>query len=115
MATAQHAWGQVRLANKYGTPLPPDAFYDSQGSITRDGQQAYSVKAFGEYKGFALGLLIEIMCGSLVGVPMMIRSTSGSSFAGQLPRRGAVIMVLDPAIMVDPQEFRRQNDALLTH
>jgi LDH2 family malate/lactate/ureidoglycolate dehydrogenase len=26
MATSQHAWGEVRLANKYGTPLPPDSF-----------------------------------------------------------------------------------------
>lgn len=115
MATARHAWGQVRLANKYGKPLPPDAFYDDEGNITRDGKQAYSVKSFGEYKGFALATLVEIMTGSLVGVPMMIQSTAGSTFAGKLPRRGAVIIAMDPADMVDPEEFKRENSALLAN
>jgi L-2-hydroxycarboxylate dehydrogenase (NAD+) len=115
MATAQHAWGQVRLANKYGTPLPPDAFYDDRGNITRDGEEAYSVKSFGGYKGFALAMLVEIMCGSLVGVPMMIESTAGNTFAGKLPRRGATIIALDPANMVDPEEFKKENSELLAN
>lgn len=113
MATAQHAWGQVRLANKYGTPLPPDSFYDRDGNITQNGKDAYSVKAFGEYKGFALAMLVEIMTGSMVGVPMMIPSTSGRTFAGKLPRRGAVIVAFDPAATVDPTEFRERNTELL--
>ncbi len=113
MATAQHAWGQVRLANKYETPLPPDAFYNDKGNITREGKEAYSVKAFGGYKGYALALMVEVMTGSLVGVPMMIESTAGSTFAGKLPRRGAVIIAFDPANMVDPEEFKKQNSELL--
>jgi L-2-hydroxycarboxylate dehydrogenase (NAD+) len=115
MATAQHAWGQVRLANKYGTELPPDAFYDDAGNTTRDPKKAYSVKSFGEYKGFALALLVEVLCGSLVGVDMMIESTSGSTFAGKLPQRGAVIMAFDPAAMVDPELFKQQNTELLNN
>jgi L-2-hydroxycarboxylate dehydrogenase (NAD+) len=115
MATAQHAWGQVRLANKYGTPLPPDAFYDDKGNITREGKEAHSVKAFGDYKGYALALMVEVMTGSLVGVPMMIESTAGSTFAGKLPRRGAVILAFDPANMVDSEEFKKQNSELLAN
>lgn len=115
MATAQHAWGQVRLANKYGAPLPPDAFYDDEGNITLEGKEAYSVKAFGGYKGYAVALMVEVMTGSLVGVPMMIESTAGSTFAGKLPRRGAVIIAFDPANMVDPVEFKKQNSELLAN
>lgn len=55
------------------------------------------------------------MCGSMVGVPMMIESTAGSTFAGKLPRRGAVIMAFDPANMVDPDEFKKENDKLLAN
>ena len=36
MATAKHAWGEVRLANKYHTELPADTFYDNEGNVTRD-------------------------------------------------------------------------------
>jgi L-2-hydroxycarboxylate dehydrogenase (NAD+) len=113
MATAKHAWGQVRLANKYGTPLPPDAFYDEHGKITRNGKQAYSVKPFGDYKGYALAMLVEIMTGSLVGVPMMIDSTAGSTFAGKLPQRGATIIAIDPTVMVDLEQFKQENSSLL--
>ncbi len=113
MATAMHAWGQVRLANKYGTQLPPDAFYDDHGAITRDGKQAYSVKAAGDYKGFALGMLVEVLCGSLVDIPMMLTSIAGSTFNGKIPNRGALVTVYDPGIMLDPAEFKRRNSKLL--
>jgi L-2-hydroxycarboxylate dehydrogenase (NAD+) len=114
MATSQHAWGEVRLANKYGTPLPPDAFYDEQGNITRDGKEAYSVKAFGGYKGFALGLLVAIMSGATTGVPMMIKNSGKNAFGGKTPLRGAMIIAFDPAAMVEPEEFKDQNSAILT-
>jgi len=115
MATSQHAWGEVRLANKYGTPLPPNAFYDEQGNITRDGKEAYSVKSFGDYKGFALGMLVAVMSGSMVGIPMMIENTAKNAFGGKTPLRGAVIIAFDPANMVDPEEFKKQNSELLTN
>jgi LDH2 family malate/lactate/ureidoglycolate dehydrogenase len=44
---------------------------------------------------------------------MMIESTAGSTFAGKLPRRGAMILAIDPANMVDPEEFKKENSALL--
>lgn len=113
MATSQHAWGEVRLATKYGTSLPPDAFYDEQGNITRDGQQAYSAKSFGGYKGFALGLLVATMTGSMTGVPMIIKNTGKNAFGGKTPLRGATIIAFDPANMVDPEDFKKQNSSLL--
>lgn len=113
MATAKHAWGQVRLANKYGTDLPKDAFYDNQGNITLDPKKAYSVKAAGDHKGYALALLVEILCGSLVGTDMMVESTAGSTFAGKLPVRGAFILVIDPGTMGDPSDFKQKNTMLI--
>ena len=46
---------------------------------------------------------------------MMIESTAGSTFAGRLPRRGAVIIAFDPATMIDPDEFKKQNSELLAN
>jgi len=60
MATSKRAWGQVRLANKYGTDLPADTFYDSEGNVTLDPKKANSVMPFGDYKGFSLALLVEL-------------------------------------------------------
>ncbi|HSW91686.1 MAG TPA: Ldh family oxidoreductase [Candidatus Saccharimonadales bacterium] len=109
MATSKRAWGQVRLANKYGTDLPPDTFYDNEGNVTLDPKKAWSVMPFGEYKGFSLALLFEMMCGSLVGMDMMIDSNSGNKFGQKMPERGAFIFVVDPEQTTGLDNFKKAN------
>lgn len=113
MATAKQAWGNVRMANKYGTDLPGDTFYDDQGNITIDPQQALSVMSFGDYKGFSLALLVEVLCGSLVGMPMMVNSTAKNSFGGKHPDTNAMIIVIDPAQTTDITEFKQANSKFI--
>jgi L-2-hydroxycarboxylate dehydrogenase (NAD+) len=111
MATSKRAKGQIRLANKYGTELPPNSFYDAEGNITLDPKKAYSILPFGAYKGFALAMFVEILCGSLVGVPMMIEADpSNTSFGGKTPGRGAFILVLDPEQTVGLERFKQANE-----
>jgi L-2-hydroxycarboxylate dehydrogenase (NAD+) len=113
MATAKRAWGQVRLANKYDTELPGDTYYDNEGNITLDPKKAWSVKSFGEYKGFSLALMIEIMCGSLLGMDMMVTSDSGSKFGQKMPTHNGFIIVIDPEQTVGLENFKKANSELL--
>ncbi len=115
MATAKRAWGQVRLANKYGTDLPADSFYDDEGNVTIDSKKAWSVMPAGEYKGFSLALLIEIMCGSLLGMPMMINTqNAGSTYGTNLLERGGFIFAIDPEQTVGLEKFKRANSELIS-
>lgn len=116
MATSKRAWGQVRLANKYGTNLPTDTFYDDAGEVTLDPKQAHSVMPFGGYKGFALALLIEIMCGSMVGMDNMMLDTQGvgSSYGAKLADRGGFILVIDPSQTASGYDFKAANSALIS-
>lgn len=115
MATSKKAWGQVRLANKYGTKLPQDTFYNEKGEITLDPKEAHSVLPFGSYKGFALALMIEILCGSLVGMDTMMLETNqaGSNFGVPLQERGGFILVIDPAQTAGLETFKSKNSELL--
>lgn len=113
MATSKRAWGQVRLANKYGTNLPADTFYDDSGNVTLDPKKAWSVMPFGEYKGFSLAVLVGVLCGSLVDMPMMITSTAGNAFGQKQPERGGVIMVIDPAQTTDIAQFKKSNSEFI--
>lgn len=115
MATSKRAWGQVRLANKYGTDLPEDTFYDANGKITLDPQEAHSVLPFGGHKGFALALMIEVLCGSLVGMDSMMLETNntGSNFGVPLQERGGFILVIDPSQTTSPDLFKEKNTELL--
>lgn len=109
MATAKRAWGQVRLANKYGTDLPADTFYSDKGEVTLDPKEAHSVLSFGEYKGFSLALLVEILCGSLVGMPMAKPNHTGGHFGDKMSLRGGIIFVIDPEQTVGLAQFKRDN------
>ncbi len=109
MATAKCAWGNVRMANKYGTDLPAESFYDNEGSVTLDPARAWSVMPFGEYKGFALALLFEVMCGGLNGMDMLVENTAKNQFGQKTPRRGAFILVVDPEQTVGLDAFKRAN------
>jgi len=111
MATSKRAWGQVRLANKYGTDLPADTFYNNTGEITLDPKQAHSVMAFGDYKGFALALMIEVLCGSLLGMNNMMNDTNaaGSNFGVKLQDRGGFILVIDPGQTTSLNSFKSAN------
>lgn len=109
IATSKRAWGQVRLANKYGTDLPADTFYDSKGNVTLDPTKANSVMPFGDYKGFSLALLVEIMCGSMLGMDTFIQSNAGNKFGQKMPDRGAFILVVDPEQTVGLDVFKQAN------
>jgi len=115
MATSKRAWGQVRLANKYGTDLPADTFYDDKGELTLDPKEAHSVMPFGDYKGFALALMIEVLCGSLIGMENMMVDTNaaGSQFGVRLQERGGFILVIDPSKTAVPIDFKQANSTLL--
>lgn len=116
MATSKRAWGQVRLANKYGTNLPADTFYDDNGNVTLDPKKAWSVMPFGEYKGFSLAVLVGVLCGSLVDMPLMVEdSNAGNSFGNKMPERGGMIIVIDPAQTTGLDTFKKANSKFIAN
>ena len=70
MATSTTAWGEVRLAKRFGHTLPDNSFIDSDGVPTLNAESAHAALSMGGYKGFGLGLLIEVLGGSLAGMNM---------------------------------------------
>lgn len=113
MAMSKRAWGNVRLAKKYGKDLPEDTFYNDKGEVTLNPEDAHSVMAAGEHKGFALALLIEILCGSALGMDMMVSSKAQNTFGNKLPERGAYILVTDPSQTSGAGTFVQENTALI--
>jgi len=113
MAMSKRAWGNVRLAKKYGAHLPADTFYNDKGEITQNPDEAHSVMPSGEYKGFALALFVEILCGSAVGMDMMVDSKAQNTFGAKLPERAMYILVIDPSQTSGNQGFAQRNSDLL--
>lgn len=109
MATATRAWGEVHLAKRFKHDLPENSFMDENGDVTLDPNKAHSAIPMGGYKGFGLGLLIEILCGSLAGMPM--GGNPGASY--QINTRGATIIVINPEMTVGAEQFKQENKAFI--
>ncbi|MFA6325334.1 MAG: Ldh family oxidoreductase, partial [Candidatus Paceibacterota bacterium] len=110
MATSTRAWGEVRLAKKFNHKLPKNSFLDKDGVVTENVDEAYAAIPAGGYKGFSIGLLIEILGGSLVGMNM---GKGDVNEAYHTRNRGATILVINPEMTVGKEEFKNKNEEFI--
>ena len=113
--TSAVAEGKVRVHFQKKEPTPPGWLVDHTGAATTDPSVLYadprgSILPFGGaqmYKGFGLGLLLDLLCGGLSGGPC-----SGPAFpiAGQ--GNTALFVVFDPAHFGGTEHFISQTDGL---
>ncbi|WP_427184619.1 Ldh family oxidoreductase [Bordetella bronchialis] len=101
MATTSIPWNRVMNARREGTPLPAGVALDDRGADARDAGAARALRPLGGpdygHKGYALALMIELLCGPLNGNPYGPH-ISPMYEKLQLPRRlGAFFVVIDPA------------------
>ena len=100
MATSSIAWNRVMNARREGHALPEAVAIDQSGTPTRDAREAAALLPLGgsEYghKGYALALMIDLLCGPLNGMPFADRIAP--MFADLQARRhlGSLVMALDP-------------------
>lgn len=70
MATSLAAWNKVGNARRTGSPIPPTWAFDESGHSVTDANLARSLAPVGGYKGFDLGMMVDILCALLAGGPV---------------------------------------------
>jgi ureidoglycolate dehydrogenase (NAD+) len=70
MATSIVSWNKVRVRHASGLQLEPGWAYDEDGMPTTDPAVARSLSPAGGYKGYGLGMMVEILCGLIAGGPI---------------------------------------------
>ena len=91
-ATSVVAEGKVRVARIAGKTIPDGWILDANGLPSNDPHDLYNggvLKSMGAYKGFALGLLVELLGG------VMTASGWPALEEGQRMRNGALFIVID--------------------
>ncbi len=116
--TSAAAEGKIRAQFQKKQPTPDGWLVDHTGAPTNDPGTLYneprgSILPFGgvqAYKGFGLGLLIDLLCGGLSG-------GACSNPALPLPGQGnAVVMVLfNPVLFGGVEHFLKESDGLTTY
>lgn len=113
MATTNVACGKIIVARQDGKPIPPDWAVDAHGRPATDPDKAVGLMPMAGPKGYALSLLIEILCAQLTGVPF---GTHVTRMYGELdkPRNlGHFLLAIDIARFTDPALFRAQIDLMV--
>ena len=67
MATSQVAVNRIFNARDEGRPIPLGWGVDERGEPTTDAAAVRSAVPLGGYKGYALAVMVEILCGVLAG------------------------------------------------
>lgn len=105
-ATAKYAYGTIRLAKEQHKQLPSESYISKDGKYTTDPNEAIAIVPFGEHKGYAINLLLEILTGSLVRGNMGMLQQKESEL-------GSVFIAIDPSAFVPIDEFKSSASQLV--
>lgn len=108
MTTSSTAYFSLIRAESLGQELPDGTAIDKNGKPTNNPTAALegALVTFGNsYKSSSLSLAIEILCGPLVKAAYADTALDSEY--------GTTIIAMDPALLVDPQEFKDQNTDLI--
>lgn len=114
MATSVVSWNKVRVRHASGLQLLPDWAYDGEGIPTTDPAAARSLSPAGGYKGYGLGMMVEILCGLLAGGP--IGTEILTMYGAPIEARRSIshfLMAIDIGRFVDLDSFRSRLQSLV--
>jgi len=92
------AKSEIMTRSREGRPIPEGWALDADGQPTTDPEQALkgSMAPSGGYKGFGIGLLVEVMAAALSGATLGIHASPFSGTEGGPPRTGQCFLALSP-------------------
>lgn len=107
VTTAQWAYGKLLEMQKAGEPMPKDAMIDKDGNPSTDIKDAFdgTMLPMNGFRGFSIGLAIEILGGALIGGKLGHSAVQGSD--------GIFFIAIDPDKTVGRDVFESQVEAFL--
>jgi ureidoglycolate dehydrogenase (NAD+) len=114
MATSIVSWNKIRGRLSRGEELPLGWAFDATGEPTKDPALARSLDPTGGYKGFGLGMMVEVLCGLLAGGP--IATEILPMFTSPIEARRSIshfFMAIDISRFIDVSSFRNRLQALV--
>ncbi|WP_205741881.1 Ldh family oxidoreductase [Halomonas marinisediminis] len=99
-ATSAIARGDIELYRREGRAIPEAWGVDRHGAPCSDPAEVLNHGAmtpFGEHKGSALAIMIELMAGPLIGDLLSVESSEHDEGRRGLPYHGELIIAIDPS------------------
>ena len=99
------AKSEILLRSRTDEPIEPHWALDKEGRPTTDPSKALagSMQPAGGYKGFGIGLLVEILASALSGANLSTQASPFSGTAGGPPGTGQFFIAIDPQAFAGAQ------------
>jgi len=106
MTTSVRAAAEIREAKKSGEEIPEGWAIDKNGKPTTNPEEALNgaLLPFDTYKGYGLGLVVEVLGG------LLVNAKAGNVVKG---KRGMLFIAIDPNIFVDTNTFEKNVGLLI--
>lgn len=112
MATSSMPSNKLMNHKRTGDPIKPDLVFDANGKTTTDPAQACYLGPYGGYKGFGLGMMVDIFCGMLAGGPIGTEMINMYKELGSSRNLSHFFMAIDIARFQDPAAFKTRLQGL---
>lgn len=113
MATSRISWNKLREHRTRNAKLGPALAADRRGVTCTDPHVAVGLLPAADYKGYGLGLVVEILCSTLTGMPAGPQISRMFPVDGRRRRLGHFFMAIDINRFTDIRSFRSRLSALL--
>lgn len=115
MATSLVSWNKINNFRRENREIPPHWAFDAEGKSVTDPHAARTLNPAGEYKGFGLGMMVDILCSVLTG--SLISKDIMPMYAPPLDstkrRLSHFFMAIDIARFSDPGRFRKNLQGMV--
>jgi len=115
MATSLSSWNKVNNYRRENRSLPSHWAFDAEGNGVTDPHAARSLNPAGEYKGFGLGMMVDILCATLAGglIGKDIKPMYALPLDDSKRRISHFFMALEISRFSEPALFRRSLQAMV--
>ncbi|HOW36109.1 MAG TPA: Ldh family oxidoreductase [Candidatus Omnitrophota bacterium] len=114
MATSMISWNKLMQYQAKGKRLEAGWAADKNGKICLNAAAANALLPIGGYKGYGLGLMVEILCGVLTGMPWGPHIENMFPVDGKKRRLGHFLMAIDISKFQNVGAFKSRLKKLLT-
>jgi ureidoglycolate dehydrogenase (NAD+) len=115
MATSLVSWNRIAICRRENRAIPESWALDATGVRVTDPHQAVTLNPAGEYKGYGLGMMVDILCGILSDGPVgrEIKAMYTPPLDGSKRRIGHWFLAVDIARFLEPAVFRNRLQAVV--
>lgn len=113
MATTVQAWGKILDARSKGRAIPDTWAVDADGNPTTDPNKVNGLLPIAGPKGYGLMMMIDVISGSLLGLPFGKHVSSMYEDLTQKRNLGQFYILMDPARFTDPIQFKKRVSTMI--